>query len=233
MAKTVTCAFCGAPLTKGLIRGTARGLSIADGIVVHCCESCLESEKALAKLLRPRFTAKLENCKWENGVKFTEAQIMQMYRNYAKECASYLEEGLVPSERAEFYSFDKNGRFGWMERKVGRSADDASHEGSLYTHKQEGCDTFGFTKDDISCIEFRLNRGERSGLFKRNYSVEICLNHEDSVSFRPCYGITVVQGSGVMFGYRHSARKRADELLRQFKNHIGSELPVREVRNFR
>ncbi len=234
MAKTVNCAFCGKEITKGLF-GENNQLDIASLVYVDCCDECYKERKREAKILRHRFALKLENYKWENRAKPRKEQILEMYKSYSHECAVHILEksSLAPTGVAEFFVYDGEGHFGWLERRVGFMGADISTEAKIETIKNSKYDTFGFTKDDISCIEFRLCHGEFSGLFHKGYSVEICLNHEKNLSFKPCYGKSVAIGGGFGFGYRKRARKQALKQLLAFKKLIGSDLEIREVKKFR
>ena len=235
MAKTINCAFCGKEIKKGMFTGDAAELKIADDVTLDCCEECRAERKKMAKLLAPRFTVKLANYKWENRAKPDKEAIAQMYNEYVEDVSAHLLKtaDCEPTDKGPFFVYDREGHFGWFERRVGFMGSDATTSDKLATVKVVGSDLFGFTKDDISCIEYRLCNGQFLGIFKQAFSVEIRLNHETPLTFKPCYGKSVAIGGGLLFGYKGHARKKALKMLYSFKKVIGSELPIVEVKKWR
>ena len=235
MAKTVNCAFCNKEIQKGLFGGNAETLEIADSVKLDCCEECAAKYRVLAAIHFLRFSTKLSNYKWVNRAKPSTKEIVSMYIKYLNEAQAYKERvaGEEASYQSWFFESNESGFFGISERKLGFMASDISRDDKIASFKSDIITDFGFTKDDITCIKFRLKGGDFNGLFHKIYSLEICLNEEKGITYRPCYAITAVEGGGFMFGYRHFAKKHAREYLEDFRKRIYSDLPIYEVRKFR
>ena len=235
MAKTTICAFCGKEITTGFFSGEARDIAIADNVEVPCCEECYETEKKIAKAFKAHFTTKLENYKWENRSKVSLAEAAKMYVKYKADMQEFLEKnkGKEPQTAGSFYVCDDEGNFGWTERRQGFVNSDVSTKDKIKTLKTMGYDVFGFTKEDISCIEYRLCDSQQLGLFQKAYSLVICLNHEKEVSIKPCFSKTVIVTKKMLFGYRKKAVREAEQMLETFKKRIGSDLEIKEVKKFR
>ena len=235
MAKTVTCTFCGKEITKGFLSGDAENMEIADLVYVDLCPECAKEYKKIIKIHKERFTTKLANYKWENRCRPNSRQVGEMYVAYLNECGERMEQlgDAQPTGWGYFYAYDNHGRFGWTERRVDFMGSDISANDKIKAlEKNIEVDFFGFDKNDISCIEFRLTNADDLGLFKKAYSVEICLNHERDLTFKPCFGKTVVMVSSV-FGHKKKAAQQVAAMLDEFRQKIGSDLPIRQVRKFR
>lgn len=235
MAKITTCAFCGKELTKTFFGGTAEELTVADDASLTCCEECRRKYKTVAKQHRARFSVKLANYKWVNRAKPTPDQIAAMYRRYLAEYETYKPRFADTScaYRGWFFKINESGCFGLNEKKLGFLSSNISRDDKIKAYVKDGIDECPFTRDDISCIEFRLTDGSFNGLFHQMYSLEIRLNKAEELTYRPTFAITVVESKMCLLGFRRSARKEAIKLLEDFKAAIGSDLPIVEVKRFR
>ncbi len=235
MAKTLTCALCGKEITKKLFGGNAKALDIAEEITLPCCEECYEQQKVSAALHYLRFSTKLANYKWVNRTRPSAEQILAMYRQYIAEYEAHKAKstGAASTYRGWFFESDDEGHFGISEQKLGFMASNITRDDKIAAFQSNIITDFGFTRDDISCIEYRLTDGSFNGLFHQIYSLEICLNKDKDITYRPAYVITAVESRFALLGFRRSARKRALEYLEDFKARIGSDLPIKEVRRFR
>ena len=236
MAKLVKCPFCGKEMTKGMIRGDAQLLDIARYQNVHACPECYEKLHREAKFHKERFSKKIENYAWERRIRLTEDLVASLYKDYLADyrCRKEALACDAPRKYGYFFLFDENGRFGVNEGALDFVGQDISAKDKLKTLKKaEDCEVFGFTAEDVGCLEFRLRNSEFIGLFKKCYSLEIRLNHEKRMTYRPVFVKTVVVGKGFAFGYRKGAKKQAIQLLESFRRAVGIPHPIREVKNFR
>ncbi len=234
MAKTITCAICKKEITKGFFRGTANSLSIAESVNLQVCEECHKTNELNAALHFDRFSTKLSNYKWLNRAKPTPEQVLSLYHKYLKEYEEFKARKIGKSDyRGWFFEVNGKGEFGVSERKLGFLNSDISRDDKIRSFQSDLITDFGFTKEDISCIEYRLTGGDFNGLFHKIYSLEIRLNKDNGITYKPCIVISVAEGGGFGFGYKHFANKHAVEYLEDFKKRIGSDLPIVRVRSFR
>lgn len=236
MAKTVSCAFCNTELTKGFFGGTAEKLDLADSLSVHCCSACAKKYELSAALHYMRFSDKLANYKRLFKTRVSDEDALKMYLTYLDEYAAHCEktkDGTDACYRGWFFEVDAKGRFGVSERRLGFFSSDVTREDKIRSFQSDLITDCGFTKDDISCIEYRLSGGDFNGLFHKIYSLEIRFNKDKAVTYRPTIAISAVEGGGFAFGYRHFAKKHAEEYLEDFKKRIGSDLPIVMVSRFK
>ena len=237
MAKTVHCVFCGKELTTGLFKGTSEELEIAELVYLTCCHDCKEALEETAKEERERFTTKLGNYKRATGKKPKGAELAQLYTTYLQERSRL---GEVPCGEIagfnRFYWVTTDGMFAVRETKTGFVNSDVSAKDMVKSLEMAGdVDSFVVSKDEIDRIEYRqVGIGEPLGLFNIAYSFEIRLNDEKVITYKPCITRTAMLGKGFcgLFNKR-SARKQMEKLLGEFKEHIGSDLPIVRVRKFR
>ena len=84
---------------------------------------------------------------------------------------------------------------------------------------------------DKSKIEYAKNHiGSFDGLFHKIYSFAIRLNDESVMTYKPCVTRTSAPGTGFGFGYQKSAEKKLIKQLEEFKQAIGSDLPIVKVK---
>lgn len=236
MAKTVSCAFCNTELTKGFFGGTAEKIDLADSLSVHCCSACAKKYELSSALHYTRFSDKLANYKYMFKERVSTEKAVEMYLGYLAEYEAHKEKSKGISEACYngwFFDANKTGHFGVSERRLGFFASDVTRDDKIASFKNDVILDFGFTKDDITCIEYRLTGGDFNGLFRKIYSFEIRLNNEKTVTYKPAVVISAVEGGGFAFGYRHFAEKHAVEYLLDFKKRIGSNLPIKKVSRFR
>ena len=235
MAKLTKCELCGKEITKGLFKGEDQYLEIASFENITCCDECYSKYKKLAKEMKENFTVKLANYKWATKRKPKGAELAELYLKYINEVISYTDA--TKNEEITgfggFYTYNDNGVFGWTERQIGFMGSDISTKDKIKAlDKNLRCEAFCFTKNDVSCIQYRLCERQELSLFKTAYSVEICLNRTKELTFKPCYGKTVVIASG-WFGLKKKARRQVVALLEEFKQNVGCNFPITEVKKFK
>lgn len=238
MAKTTKCQFCGKELTTGFFGGDATSIDVASGVSVTCCEECRAQKKDIAKINKERFGVKLANYKHAAKKKLTEGEIAAMYSRYERQQEQHTVKSAcnVPTEMTGFFWHDQNGTFGVKEFQQGFLSSDVSAKSMVNSLKKaERVDTYGFTKDDITKLEFRqVGMGDPLGLFAIAYSFEIRLNDEKVVTYKPCITRTAVLGRGFLgFFCKKSARKQMIKMLEAFKQVTGCTLPIAEVKKFK
>ncbi len=236
MAKTIKCEICGREVTTGFFKGEAMRLEFADCEYIDCCPECYERYKAVEKAYRPMFTAKLANYTWQTRNKLNPQQKKAAYLSFIAGAQAKMAQigAQTPTGQGKFYIYNENGVFGWSERRVDFLGSDISSKDKLKALKKNlECDAFLFTKEDVSCLRYRLGHNKPLGLFKEAYSVEICINPQEDLSFRPTFGKTVVVVSG-LFGKKKKARREMQQWMELFRSHIGcTHLPIEEVKKFK
>lgn len=235
MAKTVKCAICGKEITKGFFGGTATTLDIADNCNINVCADCHKKYELPAALNFVRFSAKLGNYKYLNRAKPTTDEVIRMFLKYLEEKKQHNAKtsGKESTYKGWFFESNYEGEFGVSERRLGFLASDISRDDKIRSFQSDIITEFGFTKNDISCIEYRLKGGDFNGLFHKIYSLEIRLNKDKDITYKPTIVITAAEGGGFGLGYKHFANKHALEFLEDFKKKINSDLPIVKVRKFR
>ncbi len=240
MAKTTTCKFCNKELTKGFFNGNANSLEVAPLVYVTCCDECEKELRDVAKQESERFGVKLANLKRATKSKPTQEEIGKMYLKYLDEKDVHLSKPFValPIEFEGFCCIGAGGSFCVKEFEQGfinsdasaklmvKSKEKAAEEGTLLSRY--------FTKEDITRIEYRrVGIGDPLGLCNIAYSYEIRLNDEKDVTYKPCITRAAVLGKGFLgFFCKKSAKRQIQAMLERFKEHIGSDLPIREVKSF-
>ncbi len=238
MAKTTKCQFCGKELTTGFFNGNATSVDVAPGVSVTCCEACREEKKDIAKINKERFGIKLANYKQAAKKKPSEAEIAAMYSRYEQEQVRHTVKSAcdVPTRFTGFFWHNENGAFGVKEFQQGFFSSDVSAKSMVQSLKKANrVDFYGFTKDDVTKLEFRqVGMGDPLGLFAIAYSFEIRLNDEKVVTYKPCITRLAVVGRGITpYFTRRSAEKKVKAALEDFKRATGCTLPIVKVRKFK
>lgn len=238
MAKTTKCQFCGKELTTGFFNGDAASIDVASGVSITCCEACRAEKKEIVKINRERFGVKLANYKSATKKKPSEAEIAAMYSRYESEQAQHTAKSAheIPTEFTGFFWHNDNGAFGVKEFQQGFLSSDVSAKSMVKSLKKASKpDFYGFTKDDITKLEFRqVGIGDPLGLFAIAYSYEIRLNDEKILTYKPCITRTAVLGRGFLgFFCKKSGRKQMIKMLECFKQITGCNLPIVEVKKFK
>ena len=234
MAKTTTCAICGKEITKGLLKGEDRVLTIGDKFLT-CCEDCYQKYEDDAKLDGKRFSTKVDNIAKTTKTKFNKNQIGEMLVKYFEEAAVYEQNSKNVNFEHTLNSFwlSNDGHFSVREYGKGFMNTDITAREMLKSIKKAQRDTecFAFTKDDITKIEYaKMGSGDFNGLFQKVYSFAIRLNDEKLITYKPCVTRMVSYGGGFGFGYQKNAEKRLLRILDDFQKAIGSNFEVVKVK---
>ena len=129
-----------------------------------------------------------------------------------------------------FYLLDDDGNFSVREYGKGNENLDITAEDMVKSHLKVETDCHFFDKNDITKIEYAKNKmGSFDGLFHKIYSFAIRLNDETVMTYKPCVTRTATAGAGFAFGYQKSAEKKLIKELEEFKQAIGSDLPIVKV----
>ena len=233
MAKTTKCAFCGKEVTKGLFTGNAEELQLSQTIV--CCKSCYDKFSAAIADKEYRIKNKIENMKRSAKVKLSGEEIAKLVNKYlAEETQQKEKAGNQELDRfSAFFAYNEAGFFTVREFQMsGLLSDD---ESSSITETQF-VDGVPFDKNDITRIEYRkaTKVGHSTSLFSELHAFELRLNDEKVFTYKPCITKAVVGGKGLLpFLAAKNAEKRFVEQLQQFKQVIGTELPIVKVNKFK
>lgn len=237
MAKVKNCAFCGAEITTGLFNGTAEELEITQPI--QCCPNCHKTVSEEIANSRDRIETKINNFKKSAKVKLSDMDIATLVKKYLEEEKQYAEktECEEPELFCEFYCFNENGHFTVREFELYDALGGGS-AASMAMDKQlsQLCNSFLFTKDDITKIEYRFTswHGDSTGMFSEAHSIEIRLNDEKKFTYKPCITRMAVVGKGLFPNLaKKNAEKQVVETLKKFKEIIGSDLPIVKVKKFK
>lgn len=231
MAKMKNCALCGAEVKSGLFSGDAELLDVGDNLIT-LCPHCYAKYKKDEKLHAKRFGAKLRTYLRANKLKKLDQQeIMRLYAAYRQEGASCGNNISLCDKYTIFgggIKYTNDGLFSAMEFSndflhTDISATDMIRSARKATNDRE----IWFTKDDITRIELVPNRmGTFCNLFTKAYSYTIRFNDQHQLHYRPCITRVAALGHGFAIGYRKSAEKKLMKQLEQFRQAIGTELPV-------
>lgn len=234
MSKNLKCAFCGKEIVSGWFSGTAAYIDV--GTFVDCCEECHDQYKPYAKEHKERFSTKLENYKRATKKKLTGKEVADMFVAYLEEEKECYNKTIYadPDMFKAFYVYDSDypNYFSTREFGTGFLKSDISAKRMVKSlEKSEDTLCCCFDKNDITKIEYApIGSGDPLGLFKQAFSYAIRLNDETVMTYKPCIARTAVLGSGFLFGYKKSANKKMVKILNEFKNQIGSDLPIVKVK---
>lgn len=238
MAKVEKCVFCGAEVTTGLLKGNVEFFEIA-GATLPCCPDCHKTVSEEIAESQARISAKIKNFKKSSKVKLSNADIATLIKKYQEEEKQYAEKTQCeePELFCEFYCFNENGHFTVREFELYGSLDSNSAVAmSMDKQLSQICNSFLFTKDDITKIEYRFTswHGDSTGLFSEAHSIEIRLNDEKKFTYKPCITRMAVVGKGLFPNFaKKNAEKQVIAALKKFKEAIGSDLPIVKVKKFK
>ena len=233
MAKMTHCEFCGKELKKGLFTGQDYPLDLGLDFIT-CCKECYDRYEKAAARNRERFSVKMRNYRAATKKKVEPEMVKQMFLDYLAQ-----ERALMHRQKhAErvinfgFFAADDEGLFAVREADL-----DADFNAKQMTKTLKNANKVGetqFNKDDITRIEYRTTMfGESTGLFSTAYPFVIRFNDEKEFTYKPCVTKMVFVGKGL---WPHTQKKKAKEAcesaLQLFKEVIGSDLPIREVKSF-
>ena len=236
VAKVSNCTLCGKEITTGFFSGDSNSLDV--GLLsynITCCDECFANNKSVAKRIKKRFSTKCENLIKSKKVKLSQKELGEMYLSYLREEKEQEEkcEDEILYNVLNFFSFNDNGFFSVREYRNGFFDRDITGKDMVKSIEKSQADTqcCCFDKDDITRIEYaQLGSGDFNGPFQKIYSYAIRLNDEKVMTYKPCITRACAYGNGFMFGYKKSAEKRLLEILNEFKEQIGSELPIVKVK---
>ena len=201
---------------------------------ITCCPKCFKKYKKKAKENEERFATKFENMKKATKAKYTEKDIAQAFMLYIEEKEKqYSKISNVETDYlGDFFIYDEKGRFSVREFGKGFLNLDISADAMVKSNdKSLDTDCHFFDKNDITKIEYaKNNSGAFADTFHKVYSFAIRLNDESIMTYKPCVTRTAAVGSGFLFGFQKSAEKKLLEQLEDFKQAIGSDLPIVKVK---
>ena len=217
-----------------LFCGFAEEYDVIEQAVSHCVVFPMANSTAIAGK-EYRIKNKLENMKRSAKIKLTGEEIAKLVEQYLAEEAQQAEK--VGSQKADhftaFFGHDDAGHFCVREFQLsGLLADDEGNS----LEGQQFIDGVLFDKDDITRIEYRkaTKMGRSTSLFTEVHAFELRLNDEKVFTYKPCITKVAVGGKGLLpFMAAKNAEKRFLAKLEQFKQTIGSQLPIVKVKKFR
>ncbi len=238
MAKTLNCAFCAKQIEKKFFGGNTQTILIGTR-TVDCCDECYKKYTALLKGEQKRLETKLTNYTYSTKDKLkSDETVAQMIKNYVDEKNHYLStrEDAVPTLSNVFYAFSGN-KFWIEEFGLDMANSSVTNRQLLKARKQaenlKSTNTTYFTKDDITKIEYRIRSCYMLGMFGRVCVVEIRLNDQKQITYKPTIARAVFSFTKILpFGDKKKACRLAEEMLNEFKINIGSDLPIVKVKKF-
>ncbi len=234
MSKVTSCAFCGKPITKGFLSGDATSLSFSLDVSVTCCEECEKKYSNELYYSHDRFAKKIYNYQKKAKVKLTDRQIARYFLQYTNDINKHNEKTAFEAtpEFYAFYNYDEKGRFSVEEFQLGfRSRDIKIDDMAISKIENYTAIDNVFDKNDITKIAYRRKRlGDIRGLFSAAYTYDIILNDETVFTYKPCVTRYAVIGRGLPYLWFLSADKQVKKALEQFKETIGSDLPIERAK---
>ena len=234
MAKTTNCSFCGKEITKGIFNGEDCTLDLGTGTkLITCCQECHDKYKSELKANKKRFLTKFDNMKRATRAKYSEKEIAKLFMTYLEEKESQYAKypDATATHIGSFFMTDDAGNFTVAEYGKGISNIDITAKDMVKSYLSVETDCHFFDKNDITKIEYAKNHmGSFDGLFHKIYSFAIRLNDESVMTYKPCVTRTSAPGTGFGFGYQKSAEKKLIKQLEEFKQAIGSDLPIVKVK---
>ncbi|MBE6608393.1 MAG: hypothetical protein E7633_07540 [Ruminococcaceae bacterium] len=232
MAKTKNCSFCGKEITTGFFKGTEQLLNIGKGYYISCCEDCLRKYEKDANRVEDRLGIKLKNCYDFSKKTFNDEDGTKIFLRYLEDEKKYApKEGYTPE--SGYFIYDDKGNFNASECELGLFANAKQLEKDML-HILDYPNAW-FSKDDVTKLEYRYAGcytlvGEA---FSDAYAFEVRLNDEKEVTYKPAIFRMFFTTKGFTGGSRKKKAKiKCAEKLEEFKNIIGCDLPVVEVKKF-
>ena len=232
MARTTNCLFCGKEVKKGLFSSEHQWMEFGTGDLYDCCEECYEKYGKDPKKDRKRFAMKLDTIQRTKKIKFSDAEVIQMYLTYRREREEQLAKIPVVGKATTvaFFTITEEGLFSVRESGKGllnRDVDADDMEKTLCKAGKTDCHYFD--KNDVTKIEYAFSgSGSYVGLFRKAYSFVIRLNDETVMTYKPCLTKTAVLTKFMLFGYKKEAERQLMIQLLAFTMAIGTDLtPVR------
>ncbi len=235
MAKIIECPLCGKQINTSLFRGNSDYLTVADGgNSITCCEDCYEKYKVLAKAEKTRFSAKYDNLR-KQRIKLNNEELGKVYAGYVAEMHAQNEKygHLNPEYTIGCFGVDHEGRFCAVERAVGFGNEDYNADDMILTVSLHGTsDSCMFDKNDITKIEYKRCsapvRDSDSGESIASY--DIFLNPLAPITYKPCVARVCVYAEGNLFNVGKRLEQKVVEMLVEFRNAIGSDLPITKIK---
>lgn len=234
MSKVTNCAFCGKQITKGFLSGDATELTLSLDVAITCCEECEKKYSNELYYDHERFAKKIYNYQKKAKVKLTDRQIAHYFLKYTNDINKHNEKMAFEAtpEFYAFYNYDEKGRFSVEEFQLGfRTRDIKIYDMALSKMENVTAIDNVFDKNDITKIAYRRKRlGDICGLFSAAYTYDIILNDETVFTYKPCVTRYATIGYGLPYLWFFSADKKVKKALAQFKETIGSDLPIERVK---
>ncbi len=236
MAKTFTCPLCGKEIKCGFFSTERAYLTVTDNYdQITCCEECGEKYKAEAKEEKYRFSAKVENARAKTHVKMKDAELGKAFAAYLaeKEQQKAKAEGLTELYSIGCFRVDDKGNFATIERSRALGHRDLNTEDTLLTIEAGSIsDSYMFNKNDITKLEYRRCSAPASAGFLTDVysaSFDVFLNDESVITYKPCVARVGVVVEANMFTAGSKLEKKLLAILDEFKDAIGTELPIKKA----
>ena len=235
MAKTVTCAFCGKEITKGMFRGDAKSLCAGGLDYITCCEDCMEKYQIKDMDEVKRFEAKYLNYKKANKIKkLSQEEMAALYRDYVEEMYYYHRRNgtVVLNNNIGFFRYNDEGCFSVAESQVIKLVA-ASDMRKLIDNMEKVCKC-AFTGEDISRLEYRIvdKMGEDYGkMLNTAYLFEVHFNDPRVLTYKPTMLHYVMTGEALL---KMNRRKKAEDslvsVLNTIKKKTGSRARIVKIK---
>lgn len=248
MAKVKNCPFCGKEIKLGFLGifgGDAKKLELGGIASIHVCEDCEKKHHKFVENDNGRFGVKFENFIEANDKNFDDKVIANMFLEYCEQAQSYKancngEKPITPI--GNFYDYSENGFFWTIEELIDDDNPEDYFEENLLkfaegTSLKSPC---GFTKNDISCIEYCVlcdsnDLEEDENLNCKRYSlVGIKLNDYTQMTYKPCFtkAVVITLYKGLVAKEKNIERDILTQ-LEEFRNAIGAnDIPIVKVKKF-
>lgn len=234
MAKMTKCAICGKEIKKGFFSEESETLSFTLDVSITCCKECEETFRDAEVFDHERFGRKIYNYQKNTKRKLTDAEIGHMFLQYTSDMQNHI----LKTDCDRYVGFcgfcycDEDGNFAVKEHQLGfRSRDIGIIDMVVSKANNMLCHDVFFDKNDITKIAYRRKKlGDPRGPFGAAYSYDIILNDENTFTYKPGMSRASTIGHGLPFLWFFSADKKIRKMLEEFKQAIGSDLPIEKAK---
>ncbi len=244
MAKVKYCAFCGKEMKTGflgIIGNEVGHLTLGAESFEVCLDCATKYNLFIFNDRHPssytnRFDMKLANAMRGRKEKPSKDEIKKLFLDYYNEGLQYAEKSKnekifgntktvagLSAMLNTLFDYSENGFFTVMEGDMGESLCLLKN---MYERirSAERKHNVGFTKDDISCIEYHIGKIEEDDMGLGYATLELKLNDYKELSFKPAFIRTIICTDSKNL---KKARENAQYEVENFREKIGAtDIPI-------
>lgn len=245
MAKVKNCAFCGKEMKTGFlgfIGSEVKSLGLGSENF-DVCEDCWSKyfdfwyDDSHPTVFEHRFDIKLANAMRGRKEKPSKDEIKKLFLDYYNEGLQYIErckneklfgdtesvEG-ISAMLNTLFDYTENGFFTIMEGELGEAFYTPLKDVYEDIQSADRKHNVGFTKDDISCIEYHIGKIEEDDIGLGYAVLELKLNDYKELSFKPAFVRTVICTDSKN---PKKVRENAQYQVENFREKIGAtDIPI-------